>query len=166
DNPERQQFRGGEEALRSVCDEEGIKDVGVWSRFHSECYRVPARGDGKRLRDWREGASAAVHRMSVGCDFVATFSPWGSYGNADHLLVRRMVLSQTKLPVQWADDVTRVGPWPIGNVSRLCRFAQFIRVARLEEWQIGQLKEEYLSRGAWTWDYPVQTTVGIYEETA
>ncbi len=169
-NPARQSYRRGEEAFAAVCEKIGVVQSRVLP-FHSEFSRLRTRGpgDGPIQMDWWKAATAAVVEMSEGCDFIATDNPWGFYSHGDHLLVRRMVLSSgVDLPVRWSDLFWTTTTWPQGSLSRQMRqcrlFAEKIGEYKMDTPLFEELRQQYVSRGAWTWDHPVQGIVNIYEE--
>jgi hypothetical protein len=167
-NPTRQSYRRGEEALAAVCADLGVKEHRALSQFHSEFSRLRTRGpgDGPILMDWWRAASAALLEMEQGCDFVAVDGPWGHYSHLDHLLLRRMVLSTTRLPVRWTTARYETSTWPIGNLDRLMPKCELVQHVEVDPDLFEQMRQHYVTRGAWTWDHPAPLSVDIYEERA
>lgn len=150
DNPERQSYRRGEEALAAVCADVGVSEYRVMSRYFSEFYRLRTRGHGTGplLKEWWQHTQENIFEMADGCDFVVTHNPWGEYGHMDHVLVRRAVVEMNCLPiVHWTSAHVETSTWPVGPHSLCGKY----------HWHVGQreefrkLKQHYVSRYCWTW---------------
>jgi len=168
-NPLRQSYRRGEEALAAVCADLGVAAHRVLSDFHSEFSRLRTRGpgDGPILMDWWNAAVSAVREMSVGCDFIACDGPHGFYGNLDHLLTRRMVLSsEVRLPIRWTTLRYKTNTWPIGDTQRLLDEINAGCVGTFVENcdEFMRLRNNYISRQCWTWDHCHDLSCDIYEQ--
>lgn len=166
-NPARQQYARGEEAFAESCSIVGITEYRVLP-FWSEFYRLPARGTERPLlRDWWNAAETAIsEHCGTGIDFVATHNPWGEYHHMDHLLVRRLV--QHCSPgyfMRWTNTQYQTETWPPNVSAHLipCRH-KCIGPVSADESLLGNLKQCYTSRGAWTWSQDVWMNADVWEE--
>lgn len=153
-NPARQSYRRGEEALAAVCADVGITEYRVLDQYWSEFYRLRTRGpgDGPLLKDWWDNAQMAVRKLMRECDAIATHNPIGEYGHLDHILVRRMVSEMTdRKRMLWTDARVETSTWPVGQERVSIHERQDAEQCRQNAGLFNQLKDHYESRDCWTW---------------
>lgn len=165
-NPARQSYRRGEEALAEVCADVGVDEYKVMSKYFSEFYKLRTRGPGEGpiLMDWWNEAQSHVAEMMQDCDFIATHSPvHGNYGHRDHLLVTQMVWSIPSRPViKWADICTPTTTWPIPHMTVPSEPERHIFSA--DPLEFARLKQHYVSRDCWTWSRDEQLSCDVVTE--
>ena len=161
-NPKRPACAKQLEAFKACCRRApNVMDFDAINQ-PSEFYQLPGRGNSSDiLKRWWEEVAELVLRWGVGCDAVATHNPWGEYGMPDHLLVRRLVLQTTPLPVISTSAFCKTKTWPIGPRRIGTAFDKLYRTP-LD--QFDSLKAEYESRGCYTWSHEVPMDVAFLRE--
>lgn len=159
-NPERQEYKRGPEALAEVCRETGVSEFDVQNQFFSEFYRLRTRGQGNGplLMDWWNETTEKIAEMSADCDFIVTHSPHGAYGHLDHLMVYRAVMETSVIPVYWTDQLVKTSTWPVG-VGWLGRHCYGIKTPKSE---FDRLKQHYVDRNCWTWSSDEPLIVSVH----